>query len=299
MLTFAVELFIAAPLRKRGEQAGNNQNTRLAYRNDLRQLCEYLAVKGVEQWDQVTSEHISAYLLHMQDEQSYRPATIARKLAAFKSFFSFLLKSGIIASDPVEVLKLPRVQKGLPSVLGAEDIERLLQQIQQETISGRRDLAMLHLLSATGLRASELVSLNIGDFNFEHASILCPRHSGQTSRERVLPLPTCAVGAVTCYLERARGCLLRNSTEPALFLNYRGERLTRQGFWLIVKRYAKLAGIVSITPHMLRHSFAILLLEGGMELRTVQERLGHAQISTTQMYYQLVRNRLLREQEEC
>ncbi len=155
------------------------------------------------------------------------------------------------------------------------------------TPGGLRDLAMLHMLYATGMRASELISLDLHDLDIEHATVLCPGRNGQTRRERLLPLSLVAIETVKRYLEEARPRLSRHEKEQSLFLNHHGERLTRQGFWLIIKGYARLAGITTITPHMLRHSFAILMLDGGMELRSVQELLGHAHISTTQVYCQL------------
>ncbi len=295
MLQDGVECYITA--LSSGEQAhgSNNRNTLLAYHNDLRQLCSYLKEQGLENWKQVTFDHITTYLLWMRDTQSFRPATIARKLAACKSFFCYLYETGVIAEDPAEKLKPPHVQKDLPEVLSTEQVYRLFQQVDQSSLAGKRDLAMLQLLYSTGMRVSELVSLNIDDFDQAQAVVHCPGRVGRPGRERVLPLPDYTVAAVQNYLEVGRPVLLRNRKELSLFLNHHGERLTRQGFWLIIKGYARLAGIVSITPHMLRHSFAILLLKNGMELRSVQKRLGHAHISTTQMYHQMAVARLAHE----
>jgi integrase/recombinase XerD len=226
----------------------------------------------------------------MRDEQLFRPATIARKFAACKSFFSYLRTAGIIVENPIATLKSPHVQKELPVVLNADQISRLFQQVNQSTAVGKRDLAMLQLLYATGMRVSELVALNISDIDFARAIVCCPGH-GRSGHERLLPLPDYVVATLQSYLDEGRPRLLHDEKIISLFLNHRGEGLTRQGFWLIIKRYARRVGIVNITPHMLRHSFAILLLNDGVELRCVQERLGHAHISTTQMYHQLaVRN---------
>jgi len=181
----------------------------------------------------------------------------------------------------------------LPHVLTPEQIANLFRQVDVETPAGKRDFAMLHMLYATGMRVSELISLNLSDFDAERATIVCPGRNGRSKRERVLPLYAAAVEATKRYLETARtGLIARHPEEQALFLNHHGERLTRQGFWLIIKGYARQAGITEITPHMLRHSFAILMLQGGMELRSVQELLGHAHISTTQVYSQLARERV-------
>lgn len=290
MLQEAVEEFIASLSSHEDERGRSNQNTTAAYRNDLGQLCTYLSQHDIENWPQVTREHIAGYLLEMREGQAYRPTTIARKIAALKSFFRYMRSVGYIALDPVEKLEAPRIQKELPGVLSAEQISSLFRQIEVETPAGLRDLAMLHMLYATGMRVTELVSLNMGDFDAQQATVICPGRNGRNKRERVLPLPPVAVEATQHYIEKARPRLmLHHPDELALFLNHHGERLTRQGYWLIIKGYARQADITNITPHMLRHSFAMLMLKGGMELRSVQERLGHAHISTTQVYSQLAR----------
>ncbi len=290
MLQEAVEEYIASLSSQEDERGRSNQNTMAAYRNDLGQLCAYLSQHDIENWPQVTREHIAGYLLEMREGQAYRPTTIARKIAALKSFFRYMRSMGYIALDPVEKLEAPRIQKELPGVLSAEQISSLFHQVEVETPAGLRDLAMLHMLYATGMRVTELVSLNMGDFDAQQATVVCPGRNGRNKRERVLPLPPIAVEATQHYIEEARPRLmLRHPDELALFLNHHGERLTRQGYWLIIKGYARQADITNITPHMLRHSFAMLMLKGGMELRSVQERLGHAHISTTQVYSQLAR----------
>src|SRR5947209_3722695 len=290
VLQEVVDEYIASLSLKEQGQVGSNSNTVVAYRNDLHQVCTYLSHRKVENWQQITREDIEGYLFEMREGQAYRPTTIARKLAALKSFFRYLHSIGMITSDPVEQLASPRLQKELPHVLSPEQIGSLFQQVEVETPVGMRDLAMLQMLYATGMRVSELVSVNLEDFDAERATVLCPGRNGRSKRERILPLPSIAVETTKKYLELARPRLVqRHPDEQALFLNHHGERLTRQGFWLIIKGYARQAGIMGITPHMLRHSFAILMLQGGMELRTVQELLGHAHISTTQVYNQLAR----------
>ena len=287
MLQEAVDDYIAALSTKENEHTGTNLNTVMAYRNDLRQLCHYLQEQRVEQWSQVKREQLANYLKDMREGQSYRPTTIARKLAAFKSFFRYLRKEGRIEENPAEELETPSIPKDPPQILTVEQIHSLFEQVEKRTIAGQRDLAMLHMLYATGMRASELVSLQIDDFDQEQATIVCPGRNAQARRERILPLPQFVVEITLQYLTKARPRLTRNSEERGLFLNHRGERLTRQGFWLIIKGYARQAGISEITPHMLRHSFAMLMIQGGMELRSVQELLGHAHISTTQVYNQM------------
>lgn len=291
MLQEAVDDYIAALSTKENERAGTNMNTVMAYRNDVKQLCHYLQEQGVERWSQVKRNQLADYLTDMREGQLYRPTTIARKLAAFKSFFRYLRKEGRIEVNPVEGLETPSIPKDPPQILTVEQIQRLFEQVDVETVAGQRDLAMLHMLYATGMRASELVSLQLDDFDKEQATIVCPGRNAQTRHERTLPLSPLVVETTMQYLTKARPRLARHSEERGLFLNHHGECLTRQGFWLIIKGYARQAGISEITPHMLRHSFAMLMIQGGMKLRSVQELLGHAHISTVQVYNQMAHAR--------
>jgi integrase/recombinase XerD len=268
-----------------------NQNTVVAYRNDLGQACAYFARLHVTNWQEITREQSAAYLLEMRETQAYRPTTIARKLAALKAFFRYLRASGLIASDPLENLETPRIPKEPPHTLSQEQVASLFQQIDLAQPAGKRDLAMLHLLYATGMRVSELVSLNVTDLHIALAAVVCPGQRGRSKRERTLPISEVALEASRHYLDEVRPqMVMRHPEEQALFLNHHGERLTRQGFWLIIKGYARQASITDITPHRLRHSFAVLMLREGMELRSVQELLGHAHISTTQVYSQVIGN---------
>ena len=285
MLQDVVDTYIASLSEKTNGRGSANRNTIMAYRSDLDQLCDYLIEQGIEGWPQVTREHIADYLLKMREGRAYRPATVARKVAALKSFFRYLLDSGMIVHNPIEKLDAPRVQKDLPQILSSEQIADLFRQIEDTTQGGLRDLAMLHILYATGMRASELVSLNVEDVDVELGMINYAIRGGKT--KRALPLSQIAVEMLRRYLEIGRSRFTRNFGEHALFLNHHGERLTRQGFWLVIKGYAQRAGIERITPNMLRHSFATLMLKEGMDLRHVQELLGHAHISTTQIYNQL------------
>lgn len=266
-----------------------NQNTVVAYRNDLGQACTYFARLHVTNWQEITREQSAAYLLEMRETQAYRPTTIARKLAALKAFFRYLRASGLIASNPLENLETPRIPKEPPHTLSQEQVASLFQQIDLAQPAGKRDLAMLHLLYATGMRVSELVSLNVTDLHIALAAVVCPGQRGRSKRERTLPISEVVLEASRHYLDEVRPqMVMRHPEEQALFLNHHGERLTRQGFWLIIKGYARQAGITDITPHRLRHSFAVLMLREGMELRSVQELLGHAHISTTQVYSQVI-----------
>ena len=290
MLQEVIDEYITLLSTKEQGREETNQNTIVAYRNDLHQACAYLSRQSIENWQQVTRAHIASYLLEMRNEQAYRPTTVARKLASLKTFFRYLRSSGSISVDPIEDLSAPRIQKDLPQILSQEQVASLFRQVAVDTPAGIRDMAMLHLLYATGMRVSELVALDMGHVDLEQASVVCAGRNGKNKRERVLPLSPLALDALKSYLQAARQRLIQHHPgEQALFVNHHGERLTRQGFWLIIKGYARQAGITGITPHMLRHSFAILMLQNGMELRSVQELLGHAHIATTQVYSQLAR----------
>lgn len=286
MLQKTIDDYIHSLVSSRDESRPGNKNTIAAYRNDLGQFCQYLVAQNVPCWSRVTEAHFDGYLHEMHEKHGYRPTTIARKLAALKSFFRSLHTNGKITYNPLENLEIPRVQKELPAVLSAEQVSRLFAQVDASLPMGRRDLAMMHLLYATGMRVTELVSLNIADFDPIGSTIFCPVHH---KRERILPLSLVSCEAILHYLQTARPTLvMHHPDEQALFVNHHGERLTRQGFWLIIKRYARLAGVAEITPHMLRHSFALHMLKQGMELRSVQRMLGHAHVATTQVYSQLI-----------
>jgi len=225
-------------------------------------------------------------------ERSYAPATVARKVAAVKSFFNFLVSEGTLEKNPAEGLAGPKVGKSLPRAISVEEVEKLLEQpAKSNTLEAKRDKAMMELLYATGMRVTEMVSLNVRDVNLRAGFVRC---LGKGSKERIIPIHSKAVRAVRSYLDESRTRLLGAAGEPALFLNRRGQRLTRQGFWLILKGYAKKAEIeAEITPHVLRHSIATHLLHSGkMNLRELQELLGHANISTTQVYTHLTTERL-------
>ena len=268
-------------------EKGFSENTIYAYRNDLGQLATFVEelamVQGYDpQWSTVDRNLLISYILNLK-ERNYAPATMARKVAAIKSFFGFLVSEGIIKSDPTENLSSPRVGKSLPKPLSAAEVEALLgEPAKLSSPEAKRDVAMIELLYAGGMRVSELMATNTGDVNLDAGFVRC---FGKGSKERIIPIHRKAAQALEEYLVEARPQLLRNKEANALFLNRRGERLTRQGFWLILKAYAKAAGIKTVvTPHTLRHSFATHMLSGGADLRAVQELLGHANISSTQVY---------------
>ncbi|MEO6397368.1 MAG: site-specific tyrosine recombinase/integron integrase [Tepidiformaceae bacterium] len=270
-----------------------SNNTIAAYRNDLAQFLKFVSGGGETANPDLTAINGETLLRYVESlrEKGYKDATVARKVAAVKSFFGFLSAEGAVGSDPTEQLKSPQVGKSLPRALSVSEVDELLEQPgRRNTPESRRDKAMLELLYATGLRVTELVSLDVADIALESDPVTV-RCLGKGERERVLPLHQRPVDELRQYIFHVRPRLVRNRREPALFVNRRGERLTRQGFWLILKNYAREAKLdKAITPHTLRHTYATHMLSGGMPLRNVQDALGHASISTTQIYTHLTDN---------
>ncbi|MFN2184600.1 MAG: site-specific tyrosine recombinase/integron integrase [Anaerolineae bacterium] len=268
------------------EEKGYSSNTLAAYRNDLTQFLSFLGGR-VDGWDQVTRQIIIDYIMTMKADQEYASSTVARKVAAIKSFFHYLVDKGELGDDPTATLDSPKVRKRLPRAISAEDLEQLLEEpAREQTPKALRDRALLEVLYATGLRVTELVSLDVDDVNLASATLRIVRPKDKS--ERIVPIHERAIEPLQDYLERGRMQLLRDPKETALFLNHRGRRLTRQGLWLIVKHYVREVGITEeITPHTLRHTFAAHLVEKKADLEYVQELLGHANISTTQVYTQL------------
>ena len=271
-------------------EKGFSQNTIDAYRNDLNQLASFIEEEAARRgsippWASFDRQSMLSYLLDLR-HRNYAATTIARKVAATRSFFSFMVAEGIIKTNPIEDVRSPKIGKPLPKPISFSEVRQLIEQPSKlSTLEAKRDRAMLELLYASGMRVSELVSLNLGDVDLEGGYVRC---FGKGSKERVIPIYKQAVLVVREYLEEDRPHLVHNGDEKALFLNRRGDRLTRQGFWQILKGYAKSANMdAKITPHTLRHSFATHMLNGGADLRSVQELLGHANISTTQVYTHL------------
>ena len=267
-----------------------SNNTIAAYRNDLAQFMKFITGGAPVTSLTVGTVKGDTLVRYVEDlrNAAYKDATVARKVAAVKSFFGFLSAEAVINSDPTEQLKSPQVGKSLPRALTVREVDELLEQPgRRSTPEARRDKAMLELLYATGLRVTELVSLDVVDIALESDPVTV-RCVGKGERERVLPLHQRPVDELRQYIFHVRPRLVRNRREPALFVNRRGERLTRQGFWLILKNYAREAKLdKAITPHTLRHTYATHMLSGGMPLRNVQDALGHASISTTQIYTHL------------
>ena len=268
-------------------QEGYSKHTLAAYRNDLYQLLDFLNTLSPPpaQWSEVNQSTIITYIMDLRDRE-YSPTTVARKIAATKSFFHYLADHDVIPQDPTKELESPKIRKRLPKTLSRKAVERLLAEpAKDDSPKGLRDKALLELLYATGMRVSELVNLNVDDVNLAGASVRC---MGKRNKERIIPIYDPAVRALEAYLQKGRIHYVRDPDEKALFLNPRGNRLTRQGLWLILKSYAEQAEIdEEVTPHTLRHSFAAHLLDGGVGLRDVQQLLGHSNISTTQIYTHL------------
>ena len=263
------------------ERACSN-NTLVSYRNDLNQFDEHVNLTDV---NQITSRHIDKYVKYLS-YKGYLSTTKGRKLASVRSFVSYLHSEGFIENDPTELIPTPKRSQRLPKVLKLSDVKKLLQLPLHISSSpdAMRDAAMLQIAYASGLRVSEIIGLDVEDIDFTVGSVRC---LGKGSKERMVPVHRIALDSIDRYVRRGR-TTFKQQESKALFLNRRGTRLTRQGFWGIVKKYAKLIGLEnSITPHTLRHSFATHLLEGGASIRHVQELLGHASISTTQIYTHL------------
>lgn len=271
-------------------EKGFSKNTEEAYRNDLCQLETFIQEEAAKQgdtptWNKFDRQGMLSYLLTLK-EKKYAPTTLARKIAASKSFFKFLFDEHKISGNPTENLNSLKVGRSLPKPITVSQARQLLEQPSKlNSPEAKRDKAMLELLYASGMRVSELVSLDIGDVDTAGGFVRC---FGKGHKERVIPIYPRATLAIDDYTKIGRPRISQDNNEKALFLNVRGERLTRQGLWQILKGYAKAANLDSdVTPHTLRHSFATHMLNGGADLRMVQELLGHANISTTQVYTHL------------
>lgn len=270
-------------------EKGLAKNTLESYSRDLSGYISYLQQSGVSAMEESSRGNIVGYLLSLK--QSGKAATtLSLNLSSIRSFYNYLFQEKVIVENPASDLESPKIAKKLPRVLSLQEMDLLLDQPDQLHVTGVRDKAMLEVIYATGIRVSELISLDTGDINLEAGFIRC---LGKGSRERIIPLGSVAARSVERYLTEGRPKLVRQKGEEALFVNQHGKRLTRQGFWKILKQYASTAGISKeITPHTMRHSFATHLLENGADLRSVQEMLGHADISTTQIYTQVTRRKL-------
>lgn len=270
-------------------EKGLAKNTLESYERDLKGFLSYLQKEAVGGVEEIKRSHILGYMAHLRSK-GLAASTVSRSLASIRSFFHFLLKERYVQENPANDMESPKQEKKLPKVLSMSEIDFLLNQPDESKTSGIRDKAMLELLYATGIRVTELIDLCINDVNTESGYIRC---LGKGSKERIVPIGTLAIQKVKDYIGKGRPKMVKELNEQALFVNQHGHRLTRQGFWKILKKYGRQAGInKEITPHTLRHSFATHLLENGADLRSVQEMLGHADISTTQIYTQVSKRKL-------
>ena len=270
-------------------EKGLSPNTLEAYSRDLRKFFAYLQRRGIKQPTEIKRTDIVDYLGWMLD-QGAAYSSMARSLSTLKTFFRFMIQDGYLEHNPTDNVESPRLKRRLPEVLSVKEVELLLEQPNSVTVIGIRDRAMLELMYATGLRVSELLSLQLDDINLTAGYVRC---LGKGRKERIVPINQTSIFWVERYIGRSRSQLVKSHLERTLFVNARGRKLSRQGFWKILNGYTREAGIKkSITPHTLRHSFATHLLENGADLRAVQEMLGHADISTTQIYTHLTRTHL-------
>ena len=258
-----------------------SDNTLQSYRRDLDKFKEYIENNG-KKYNKIQENDLKEYLNYLT-EQNKKPSTVLRTIASIRSFYQYELKIKKVTEDPTEKIKAPKVEKKAPCVLTSKEVELLLEQPQCVDLKGIRDKAMLEFAYATGMRVTEIISLNIEDVNIEQEAVICKTRN----KNRTIPLGKMALKAVKEYIEEARNILVKTEKEKALFVNLNGKRLTRQGFWKIIKYYQEQAQIdKDITPHTLRHSFATHLLQNGADLKAIQTMLGHSDISSTQVYMQ-------------
>ena len=262
------------------ESRHTSQNTEISYERDLKKLVRYLQSQEIQNFAEVTKTDLQGYLKVMQKE-NLASSTISRNIASIRALFQYLLRTDKIAEDPSETLKPPKLEKKMPEILSVEEVDRLLKQPNLNTPKGIRDNAMLELMYATGMRVSELIHLQVSDINLQLGYVICH----DTERERIIPIGNVSRNAILQYMEHSRGFFVKNRKENSLFTNCSGKSMSRQGFWKVLKGYAENAGIHrDITPHTLRHSFAVHMLQNGADVKSVQEMLGHSDISSTQVY---------------
>ena len=263
-------------------------NTQMSYQRDLNKMRSYLEGRGITQLRQIDADCLGDYI-HYLEQNNFAASTISRNIAAIKSWYLYMLKERIISCDCSEQLKAPRIDKKPPSVLTTKEVERLLGQPCKDNPKELRDKAMLELLYATGIRVTELITLKNSQLNLQMNYIVC----NDGTKDRVIPFGLQAREALLNYLENSRKVMVNNLDSDVVFVNCSGQPMSRQGFWKLIKHYTAKAGIEkAITPHTLRHSFAAHLVENGADLRSVQEMLGHSDISTTQIYANINHNKL-------
>ena len=258
-----------------------SDNTLQSYRRDITQFESYVEENQID-YTKVSEKEVKDYLEYLQ-EIGKKSSTVSRNLASIRSFYQYLVRTKKVLVDPTNNIQAPKIEKRVPSILTAKEVELLLEQPQNVDLKGIRDKAMLEFAYATGMRVTEIISLNLEDVNFEEAYVSCKTGT----KQRNIPLGTMSLKALKDYVEEARPYLIKDEGVKSLFVNINGKRLTRQGFWKIVKYYKEQAHITKeITPHVLRHSFATHLLQNGADLKAIQSMLGHSDISSTQVYMQ-------------
>ena len=265
-----------------------SRNTELSYQRDLNKMCRFLGNKGISKVAQIDEECLKSYVSYLKEE-GLANTTVSRHIAAMKSWYVFMLSNGMADTDCAKDIKAPKIEKKIPEILQMSEVIRLLEEPKGKNPKELRDKAMLELLYATGIRVSELITLTTSQLNIQMSYIVC--NDGQ--KERIIPFGIKAREALLNYLEYSRGAMLDSPESEILFVNCSGQSMSRQGFWKLIKSYAEKAGITTeITPHTLRHSFAAHLVENGADLKSVQEMMGHSDISTTQIYANLKQSKL-------
>ena len=260
----------------------------MSYKRDLEKLQHFMTTRGIQYVTTITAEDLEAYVQYLEDT-NFATATVSRNVASIKAFYHFLLQEGIVTEDVSEKLKAPKIEKKMPEIMAPDEVVRLLEQPGGNSSKEIRDKAMLELLYATGIRVSELITLKLSDVNMQMGFIVCK----DANKERVIPFGSAAKNALNRYLDGTRESMIKDKKSNILFANCSGQPMSRQGFWKLIKYYAQKADIkADITPHTLRHSFAAHLVENGADLKSVQEMLGHSDISTTQVYANLNHNHI-------
>lgn len=265
-----------------------SQNTLMSYQRDLNKMCKFFEENGIKKVVQVNEEILNFYVCYLQDNKLAN-ATISRNIAAIKGWYLYMVKEGMVQEDLAAQLKAPKIEKKTPEILQMDEVVKLLEEPKGKNPKEIRDKAMLELLYATGIRVTELITLTTSQLNMQMNYIIC----NDGNKDRIIPFGLKAREALLDYLEYSRNVMINNPKSDILFVNCSGQSMSRQGFWKLIKYYASKAGITAdITPHTLRHSFAAHLVENGADLKSVQEMLGHSDISTTQMYAKLNQNKL-------
>lgn len=262
------------------ETKNTSKNTEVSYERDLKKLVRYLQMQKIQDFSEVTDTDLQGYLNEIQREK-LASSTISRNIASMRALFHYLDKTNKVKDDPTGNLRTPKIEKKIPDILTVEEVDRLLKQPNLNTPKGIRDNAMMELMYATGMRVSELIHLKLSDVNLQLGYVICH----ETEKERIIPIGNVSRNAVLQYMEYSRGFFVKNEQETALFTNCSGKAMSRQGFWKVLKGYVADAGIHrDITPHTLRHSFAVHMLQNGADVKSVQEMLGHSDVSSTQIY---------------